>query len=164
MRLTERDFVGDSRDIAQRLIGMNLGRLVNTITYRGRIRETGAYHGYIERGKRKGLAYAPGRIYMHSAPRGYWLLAIATGSEGEPSVVTIRELYPLEGVDRAVHSAGLLTRSLNIGKEFDGLSIAGNELWIEGTPIDSKDVVFISPNGSKKPMSANCLGYYRGLY
>lgn len=162
MRLTDRDFAGDSREVAKRLIGMNLVRVIDDTIYRGRIREAGAYQGYVEGRKRKGLAYAPGKIYIHSAPRGYWTLAIAAGSEGDPSVVTIRELYPIEGLDKPVHSSGLLTRSLNIDKRFDEQSIDGNELWVEGTSLDPSDIGLIPPQ--EKPMSANCLGYYRGLY
>ncbi len=160
MRLTEDFFARDSREVAQDLLGRELVRNVSPRrVYRGKITETGAYHGYIEGRKREGLAYAPGMIFLYIGQRGYSTFCIATESEGVPSVVTIRELYPLEGIDMPVDGPAKLVRALRIDRSFDGKSINGNNLWIEGNSIGSSEVQFIFPQNRK--MAPNCLGYYR---
>lgn len=160
MRLTEEFFARDSREVAQDLLGRELVRSVSPRkVYRGRITETGAYHGYIEKRKREGLAYAPGLIFLYVGQRGYATFCIATESEGEPSVVTIRELYPLEGIDMPVDGPAKLVRALRIDRNLDGKSINGSNLCVEGESVDPSKVEFISPR--QKRMAPNCLGYYK---
>ena len=160
MRLTEEFFARDSREVAQDLLGRELVRSISPRRiYRGRITETGAYHGYIEKRKREGLAYAPGMIFLYVGQRGYATFCIATESEGEPSVVTIRELYPLEGIDMPVDGPAKLVKALRIDKDFNGKSINGSNLWVEGEAVDSSRIELVSPRQRK--MADNCLGYYK---
>ncbi len=159
MRLTEEFFARDPREVAQDLLGRELVRAHRNRIYRGRITETGAYHGYIEKRKREGLAYAPGLIFLYFGPRGYPVFCIATESEGVPSVVTVRELYPLEGIDMPVDGPAKLVKALRIDRNFDGKPIDGSNLWIESNPVSPSDIEFISPRQRK--MADNCLGYYR---
>ncbi len=161
MRLTGEFFARDPREVAQDLLGRELVRAVSTrrIYRRGIITETGAYHGYIEGRKREGLAYVPGVIFLYFGPRGYPVFCIVTESEGVPSVVSIRELYPLEGIDMPVDGPAKLVRALRTDGSFDGRSINGNNLWIEGISLDSSKIQFISQRQRK--MVPNCLGYYR---
>ncbi|MCX6819590.1 MAG: DNA-3-methyladenine glycosylase [Candidatus Aenigmarchaeota archaeon] len=157
MKLTEDFFARDSETVAKDLLGRQLVRQIGKRTYRGRITETGAYSGYVEKRMQEELAYPPGILYIHTGQRGYSTMAIGTEREGVPSVVTIRRLYPLEGIERPVNSPGKLTESLKIDRSLDKLSINGNDLWIEGDGVDERHVMPISDSG----MASNCLGYYR---
>lgn len=158
MRLTESFFARDPREVAQDLLGRELVRTLRNRTYRGRIIETGAYRGYIEGRKREGLAYAPGLIFLYFGPRGYPTLCIATEREGEPSVVTIRELYPLEGIDTLVNGPAKLVRALRIGRSFDGKSINDDNLCIVGR---MENITYVELFPRQEKIANNCLGYYR---
>lgn len=157
MKLPESFFARDPRRVARELLGRKLVRDLDGRMYKGRITETGAYQGYVDGRKREGLSYAPESIFLYAGQRGYTTLCIATRSEGNPSVVTIRSLYPLEGIDSPVNGPAKLTKTLRIDKSFDNKSVDGKALWIEGSTSPS-NTEYISPKDRK--MAPNCLGYY----
>lgn len=159
MKLQEDFFAGDSRRVARELLGRKLARSLDGNIYKGKITETGAYNGYVDGRKREGLTYSPGSIFLYTGQRGYTTLCVATGKKGQPSVVTIRALYPLEGIDRPVNGPAKLVEALNIDNSLDNKSIASTNLWIEGTPDENSQIKHISPESQK--MAPNCSGYYR---
>jgi DNA-3-methyladenine glycosylase len=157
MKLAEGFFARPSILVAPELLGRRLVRRSGSSLYSVEITETGAYRG----GKREGLRYAPGRIYVAIFQGGHEMLCIGTEAEDVPSVVTIRKGYPLEGIEGDLGSSAKLTKALRIDKTLDGESIAGDELYIEGKLTDPLRISFITHK--MENMAENCLGYYRIL-
>ena len=155
MKLTREFFARPSPIVAPELIGRRLVRNFKDKKYSVLITETGAYEG----GKRQGLCYGPGEIYVAIFRGGYEMLCIGTEAIGIPSVVTIRKAYPLEGVDADLTGSGRLSRALHIDKKFECAGIGCTDLYIEGDPAGTSRVLVITPDMEK--MAENCLGYYR---
>jgi len=156
-KLDKEFFAHDPRIVARKLMGMRLVREIKEMgeKYIGIIAETGAYQG----GNRDGLRYGPGIIYVPIFQGGHATLAIGTEKEGTPSVVTIRKVYPVEGITEQIKGPGDLARAFKITRDLDKKPIDGDELYIIGEPFLVSRVKLISPKDEK--MSANCLGYYR---
>ncbi len=155
MRLTEEFFARPSVDVAKELIGRRIIRQIGDRQYAALIAETGAYRG----GSREGLRYGPGKIYVAMFRGGNSTLCIGTEAAEVSSVVTIRRAYPMEGLQADLGGASRLTKSLNIDKQLNGMPISGDELFIEGQPVDPSAVRYVSPQMEK--MAENCLGYFR---
>lgn len=133
--------------IAQRLLGKVLSRKHGPRLWRGRIVETEAYIGETDpachafRGltPRTRVMYGPpGHAYVYFTYGMHFMLNVVTESEGFPAAVLIRALEPLSGFDgddpRPASGPGKLCRAMQIGKDLNGVSLRGADLWIAEDP------------------------------
>ena len=138
--------------IAKQLLGKVLVTAWNGERTTGRIVETEAYAGEIDkashafkgRTKRTGVMYEAGGVaYVYLCYGLHQMFNIVTGAQGTPHAVLIRGVEPLEGIDIMLKRTGkkvlneTLTRGPgNVGRAFGfhtaqcGLSLTGNELYI----------------------------------
>ena len=78
-----------------------------------------------------------GHWYVYLCYGMYYMLNAVTGAVGYPAAVLIRGLSDAKG-------PGIVTKKLNITKEFDGIHIAkASQLWIEdrGAIISKKNII-----------------------
>lgn len=137
--------------VARELIGRLLMRIGDKGTTTCEITETGAYEGGSETPSRAGMKYGPGRIFLMPY-RGTYLFNIATGKEGEPSCVEIREL----GFhNRRLKGSGLIASELDITTKLNGVML-GKEVLIEVAPA-MPSLIIIERTKGKTP---NCVGYF----
>ncbi|NIO22804.1 MAG: hypothetical protein GTN38_02125 [Candidatus Aenigmarchaeota archaeon] len=125
MKLKEIFFARDSELVARELVRKYLVREIGGKIVYGEITATDAYK---EMGKRdnKSILHPPGKIYIYNL-YGKPTLNISTEWEGIPACVLIREIEK----DGKRLGPIKLTGELEIGYEFDGLSIEGEELHID---------------------------------
>jgi DNA-3-methyladenine glycosylase len=107
--LPQKFFDGDTVDIARRLVGKYLIRQYDGVTLAGRITETEAYvgrmdkachaYGYRKTERTKTLFAPPGTAYVYLIYGMYCCLNLVTEPEGEPSAVLIRGLSPRHNLD-----------------------------------------------------------------
>lgn len=113
------EFAGDSRSLAQRLLGHLLARVLDDgTTLAGRIVETEAYRGVIDaashayRGRRttrnEHMYSRPGTAYVYFTYGMHHCMNVVCGELDVPHAVLIRALEPIMGLDsmralRAVH-------------------------------------------------------------
>jgi DNA-3-methyladenine glycosylase len=109
MRVSKEFFARDTLLVAKELLGKVLVREFNGITLKGRIVETEAYIGSIDKachaygGKRtprvEPLYGEPGIAYVYFIYGMYYCFNIITKEKGSPEGVLIRAVEPLEGLD-----------------------------------------------------------------
>lgn len=109
MRVSKAFFARDTLLVARELLGKVLVREFNGITLKGRIVETEAYIGAVDKachaygGKRtprvEPLYGRPGIAYVYFIYGMYYCFNIITKEEGSPEGVLIRAVEPLEGLD-----------------------------------------------------------------
>lgn len=125
MKLKEIFFARGSEQVARELIRKYLVREIGGTKIYREITSTDAYK---EMGKRdsKSILHPPGKIYIYNL-YGKPTLNISTEWEGIPACVLIRE------IERDGKKLGpiQLTKELEIGYKFDGLSIVSEELYID---------------------------------
>jgi DNA-3-methyladenine glycosylase len=137
-RLTADFFRRDVLDVAPELLGKLLvRRFADGRQMSGRITEVEAYRGAEDlachaskgRTERNRIMFGTGGcIYMYLIYGMYWMLNIVTGQEAAPQAVLLRGLDSVEG-------PGRLTREFEIGRDFNGESLADSErLWVEDHP------------------------------
>ena len=121
--------------LARRLLGKVLVLAgADGVERRARICEVEAYHGEADlachaskgRTARTEVMYAAGGVwYVYLCYGMHEMLNLVTGPAGQPSAVLVR------GVE-AVNGPGRLTRTLGIGRRFNGLAAApASGLWLE---------------------------------
>ena len=104
-----RDFFDrDTVEVARDLLGKILVRRVDGMTLSGRITETEAYvgrmdkachaYGYKRTARTETLFAPPGTAYIYLIYGIYHCLNFVTEPEGEPSAVLLRGLEPVDGV------------------------------------------------------------------
>lgn len=109
MRVSKEFFARDTLLVAKELLGKVLVREFNGMTLKGRIVETEAYIGSVDKachaygGKRtprvEPLYGEPGVAYVYFIYGMYYCFNIITKEEGSPEGVLIRAVEPLEGLD-----------------------------------------------------------------
>ena len=131
----------------------------------GMIVETEAYLGETDkaahsfggrRTARNEITYAEGgHVYVFFIYGMYYQLNIVCGRIGEPHVVLIRALEPVEGIetmrerrgnmlDKALTSGpGKLCIALGIDKSFNGEDLLDDRIWVEGYKNFAKDEISI---------------------
>lgn len=124
MRLGKDFFNRDTLTVSKELLGKILVRKLNGVTLKGKIVETEAYIGAIDRAchayggrrtKRTETLYkSPGTLYVYSIYGMYYCLNLISEEEGVPSGVLIRAIEPLEGREE-------MSR-LRFGKSFSELN------------------------------------------
>ena len=152
-------YLGDTVDIAQKLIGCTLVSVTEDGITSGRIVETEAYLGTEDTaahaskgdpgGRTRVLFGEGGYAYVYLIYGMYNCLNFATGPAGRPECVLIRALEPLEGIElmakrrsTAKPSAlcsgpGKLCMALGVTREDYGADLCGGRLFVlpgEGEP------------------------------
>ena len=162
----DRGFYGrDPRDVAPELLGKSLVHDLPEARRSARIVEVEAYCGPIDpaahtfRGRtaRNATMFGPpGLLYVYFSYGVHWCANVVCGDEDEGVAVLLRALAPVEGLD-AMYEArgpaarrerdlcsgpGKLTQAMGIGKEHDGVDLAGDgPLWIGDDGWVPPDVV-----------------------
>lgn len=134
--------VGDTPDVARRLIGCLLTTRVQGATTSVRLSEVEAYGGSDDPAshayggpteRNRSMFLAPGHLYVYLSYGIHQLVNIVTGPEGEPAAVLLRAGVPIEGSEvmqrrrgRSDHLAdgpGKLAQALGLTLAHDGLSL-----------------------------------------
>ncbi len=153
----------DTTQAAKRALGRTIYRRQGSDIYQVLVVETWAHEGY---GKhttnRDGINYGAGRIYV-MFHRGHNALNVATGKEGEPSCIWIRDVYPLVGLShKQAKSPFTFTKAMQIDRSLDGFPIDGEDLWMEGDPApESRILDLTAVKKAAGDLPTNCIGVYR---
>ena len=130
-------------ELAPLLLGNILVRRVGGCLRRCRIVETEAYIGirdlacHAARGRtaRNEVMFGPaGRAYVYFIYGMYYMLNIVAGDVGDPQAVLIRAAAPLDGWKANLSGPGRLARELMLNRGHNGLSLAGDELFVQADP------------------------------
>ncbi len=158
----------DALHVAEHLLGKVLvscsgdvltsGRIVEAEAYRGE--DDAACHASAGRTPRTEVMYHPGGCaYVYLIYGMYYLFNVVTGAKVHPEAVLIRAIEPLEGLSamksrrllveeelRLTNGPGKLCLALGITKADNGISLAGDRLYIEDRgPLRSGEIVERSP-------------------
>ena len=151
-KLSREFYLGDTVDIAKKLIGCTLVSVTEAGITSGRIVETEAYLGtedtaaHASKGDPKGrtriLFGEGGYAYVYLIYGMYNCLNFATGPAGKPECVLIRALEPVEGSDIMAErrktdkpaalcsGPGKLCMALGITREDYGADLCGGRLYV----------------------------------
>ena len=159
-KLVRQDYVGDTVEIARRLVGCLLVRRYEGETLVCRITETEAYVGAVDKdchdyGYRKIRRNAtmfgpPGHAYLYLIYGMHTCLNFVTNGEGEPDAVLLRGLEIVEGRDticrlrygksweeltayqrkNLLNGPGKCCQALALDTSSDGLDLLGDDLYI----------------------------------
>lgn len=152
--------------IAKELIGKVLVTRFENKTSSGRIVETEAYNGAIDKashaygGRRTArtevMFLAGGHAYVYLCYGIHHLFNVVTNEKDIPHAILIRALEPLTGIDimlsrtkkkKADHTLtkgpGNLSKAMGISTKHTGASLSGKELYIadDGFVIHHKDII-----------------------
>ena len=151
-KLSREFYLGDTVDIAQRLIGCTLVSVTEAGITSGRIVETEAYLGTEDtaahaskgdpNGRTKILFGEGGYAYVYLIYGMYNCLNFATGPAGKPECVLIRALEPVDGLDimakrrktdkpvALCSGPGKLCMALGITRADYGADLCGGRLYV----------------------------------
>lgn len=159
-KVCRNEFIGDTVEIARRLLGCYLVRIWHGEMLVCRITETEAYVGSIDKachayGYRKTPRNAvmfgpPGHAYVYLIYGMYHCLNFTTNIEGEPEAVLLRGLSPVYGQERMAHlrygkplaeltsyqkkhflnGPGKCCKALDIDRSLNGEDLTGDTLFI----------------------------------
>jgi DNA-3-methyladenine glycosylase len=144
----------DVVQIARELLGMYLFSCIDGQLCGGRIVETEAYHGRIDkachayngrRTDRTEIMYAEGGLaYVYLIYGIHHLFNIVTNEAGKADAVLIRAIEPSHGLEimslrrgvsadspRLSSGPGLVSQALGINRRHYGLDLGGNTIWVE---------------------------------
>jgi DNA-3-methyladenine glycosylase len=152
--------------IAKELLGKILVTQFNGITTSGRIVETEAYAGVIDRAShaygdrrtsRTEVMYADGgKAYIYLCYGIHHLFNVVTNKKEVPHAVLIRALEPMQGIDAMLSRTGKkkpgftltkgpgnVSKALGISTRHTGSDLGGNEIFImdDGFRLANKDIV-----------------------
>jgi DNA-3-methyladenine glycosylase len=153
--------------IARELLGKRLFSMAGNILTGGIIVETEAYMGPDDRGShawnnrrtnRTEIMYASGGVvYMYICYGIHDMLNIVTGPENTSHAILIRAIEPTTGLEimrerrniynndvRLCQGPGALAQALGLNKMYNGKSLQGNEIWIEGGELISEEQLIAS--------------------
>lgn len=166
MKLKNDFYNRETLNVARDLLGKVLVHNMNGEILRGRIVETEAYLGVIDKAahsyggkktERVEIMYGPpGRAYIYFIYGMYYLFNVVTKEEGTPEAVLIRGVEPLEGIEtmaknrygktidvlsnrqiiNLTNGPGKLCMAMKIDKDLNGEDLCENTLYIE----DNQDV------------------------
>lgn len=156
-----RDFFDrDTVQVARDLLGKVLVRRIGGVTLSGRVTETEAYvgrmdkachaYGYKRTARTETLFAVPGTAYIYLIYGIYHCLNFVTEGEGEPAAVLLRGLVPLEGTAEMAHrrfgkepeeltsyqkkhfldGPGKVCMALGLTRAQNGLDLTGEELFL----------------------------------
>ena len=163
MRLTREFYAKETLQVAKELLGKTLVHEVNGVKLRGKIVETEAYIGSIDKAshaygrkitpRTETLYSRPGIAYVYFIYGLYHCFNVITKEEGYPEGVLIRAIEPIDGIDemsklRFKKDYNELTKAqfknlttgpsklciaMNINKENNKQDLCSSELYIEDT-------------------------------
>ncbi len=153
--------------VAKELLGKKLVRIYKGKRISGIITETEAYLGLIDKGchsyggkiteRLKTMYLNGGYSYVYFIYGMYFCFNVVTRSPAHPEAVLIRALEPAEGVNlmkefrkqdnikNLTTGPGKLAQALMITKEQNGISLDGNQLFIEDSPRISPSKIIARP-------------------
>ncbi len=165
MDILSRDFYDrDTLEVAQELLGCLLVREVNGHTLVGRITETEAYigrmdkachaYGYKRTPRTQTLFAPPGTAYLYLIYGMYTCLNLVTEPEGEPAAVLIRGIAPVEGTEEMArlrfgrkpeeltayqrknfaNGPGKVCKALALDRSLNGHDLTRPPLWVCAAP------------------------------
>lgn len=163
-KLTQSFFEQPTLKVAGGLLGKFLVVQKNGKRVVGKIVETEAYigendlacHASKGRTNRSEILYRKaGTVYVYLVYGMYYCLNIVTERENFPSAVLLRAIEPEEGMDlmenrrktnvlrNLASGPGKLCMAFGIGKELNGKTVFGKDIWIENRGEDepSKNIV-----------------------
>ena len=157
-RLSREFYLGDTVDIARRLLGTYLVRQLGQTVLVGRITETEAYigrcdkachaYGYHKTPRNAPMFLGPGHAYIYLIYGMHHCLNLVTEPEGEPAAVLIRALEPVAGTEtirrlrygdkpmtpyRTTHlldGPGKVCRGLGLTTAENGMDLTGRTLFV----------------------------------
>lgn len=145
--------------VARELLGKVLYTFQDGALSAGIITETEAYNGIEDkashaygnrRTQRTEVMYAAGGIaYVYFCYGLHHLVNVVTGREGNPQAVLVRAMKPVLGIDVMLirrkmqrnspllsNGPGKLSQALGITGNFNGLSLLGQQIWIEAPLVN----------------------------
>lgn len=163
-RLSREFYQGDTVEVAQRLLGRYLVRVLGGERLMVRITETEAYIGrcdkachaynYRKTARTATLFSPPGYAYIYFIYGMYHCLNFVTEPEGEPAAVLIRAAEPVAGTDTMLrlrygdkpltsyrrknflNGPGKLCKGLSLSKAENGLDLTSGTLFVCDSPMD----------------------------
>ena len=150
--------------ISHELLGKVLCTNFNGSLTAGIIVETEAYAGVADRAShaygsrrtnRTEVMYSPpGTAYVYLCYGIHHLFNVVTNVEGVPHAVLIRAIEPIEGIDimlqrrkmskllpKLTAGPGILSQALGIQTIHSGISLLGDEIWIENIKPKIFDII-----------------------
>lgn len=144
--------------VAKALLGKVLVTEIGGIRTSGRIVETEAYNGAVDRAShawnnrrtaRTEIMFAEGgAAYVYLCYGIHHLFNVVTNLENVPHAVLVRALEPVDGIPEMLRRTGKpsvnytltagpgsLSRALGITTSLTGQSLQGNQIWIEDAPV-----------------------------
>lgn len=152
-KLSSEFYRRNTQTVARQLLGKKLVHQVNGQRLSGLITETEAYLGIKDRAchsfggrsteRIQSMYLDGGHAYVYFIYGMYFCFNVVTRSDRHPEAVLIRALEPLEGIEqmeinrnennikKLANGPGKLCLALDINKKQDGLSLLGDEIFIE---------------------------------
>lgn len=155
----------DVLKVAKALLGKILVTEIDGIRTAGKIVETEAYNGALDRAShawnnrrtgRTEIMFGPGgAAYVYLCYGIHHLFNVVTNEAGTPNAVLVRGLEPLEGIEHMLFRCGKprldytltagpgsLSKALGITTALTGQSLLGNVIWIEDAPpVPKKNII-----------------------
>ena len=163
-RLSREFYLGDTVEIARRLLGKYVVRRLDGQTLAGRITETEAYVGRCDKAchaynyrrtpRTETLFLGPGHAYIYLIYGMYHCLNFVTEPGGEPAAVLLRAVEPAAGTDAMLHlrygnkpltafrkkhfldGPGKACKGFSLAREQNGLDLTGDTLFLCDSPED----------------------------
>jgi DNA-3-methyladenine glycosylase len=164
MKLERSFYLRPAQEVAKALLGKILTRRLNNTFLKGKIVETEAYLGAVDRAshsygwkrtpRNKAEYFLGGHIYIYLCYGMYWQFNITTGEAGNPECVLIRALEPIRGLremrrqrkvnqKRALTSGpGKLCQAFGLNGEFYGVDLCTSQVIYleEGEEIPPQEI------------------------
>ena len=156
----------DVLEIARELLGKILVTHFDSLFTSGRIVETEAYAGVVDRAshayggrrtKRTEIMYAKGgTAYIYLCYGIHHLFNVVTNQENIPHAILIRSLEPLEGIETMLRRTGKkradgtltkgpgnLSKAMGLHTGLSGAPLTGNEIYLasDGFPVTNRDIL-----------------------
>ena len=163
-KLPHEFYAGNTVQIAKRLLGTYLVRMLDKQLLAGRITETEAYVGRCDKAchayqyrctERTSTMFGPpGHAYVYLIYGMHHCLNLVTEPEGEPSAVLIRGISPVAGIEgiqqlrfgnkpitpamkkNFMNGLGKVCKGLSIDRSFNGIDLTGDTLYLCDSPSD----------------------------
>jgi DNA-3-methyladenine glycosylase len=162
-KLDRKFYLNDTLEVAKKLLGKTFVRVLNGVTLAGKITETEAYVGAVDKSahsfngktKRNEVMFAEGgHLYVYFTYGMYFCANVVTGKTGVGDAVLLRSMEPLHGLSllsknrfgkteitkreeiNLLNGPAKICMAFNITKNENGVDLLGNELFI----LDSESV------------------------
>lgn len=171
MKITDRSFFEkDGITLAKSLLGKSLVHISNGIKLSGRIVETEAYMGGIDKGshaynykktKRNIVMYNDGGIaYVYLIYGMYNCMNIVASKEGNPEAVLIRAIQPIDGIEymaklrysseisslkkkqfiNIANGPGKLCIALDIDRKLNGMDLMSDNFYVDSGECEKFEI------------------------